>query len=141
MPTTFSMCGTGCMLRVSGTLGAATAANSYAGVVFVGFNINQTAGSSVVGRFTPAGTSLVVTYTKVSGPATIRVQIQAGTSRWCANLSASPATIPYTTFNTACWDTSGTAYAKQPIEALQLVVPGGPTATPIDMTLNSVRDQ
>src|SRR6185503_5814179 len=104
MPTTFAMCGMGCMLHVSGTLGAATAANAYAGVAFLGFNINQAAGASAVGTLAPTGTSLVVTYTKTAGPATIRAQIQAGTSRWCANLTTSPATIAYTAFNTACWD-------------------------------------
>jgi hypothetical protein len=49
-------------------------------------------------------------------------------------------TVPYTTFNTACWDNSGTAYAKQPIEAVQLVAPGDMAAAPLDMTLVSVKD-
>jgi hypothetical protein len=70
----------------------------------------------------------------------VRAQIQAGATRWCATLTASPATIPYTMFNTACWDGSGTAYAKQPIEAFLLVAPGGEAATPVDMTLVSVKD-
>lgn len=140
MPTTFGTCGMGCMLHVSGTLGPANAANSYAGVAFLGFNVNQAAGSSTFSTMAPTGTSLVVTYTKTAGPAMIRVQVQAGTSRWCANLTASPATIPYTMFNTACWDGTGTAYAKQPIEAIQLVAPGGETAGTIDMTLVSVKD-
>ena len=114
-----------------------------AGVVYLGFNVNQPAGSSTFTTLAPAGTSLVVTYTKVSGPATIRVQIQAGANRWCANLTASPATIPYTSFNLMCWETAPPAtgaYAKQPIEAVQLVAPGGEMAQPIDMTLVSVKD-
>jgi hypothetical protein len=142
MPTSFAMCGMGCMLRASGTVGPATAANMYTGVVYLGFNINQPLGSPTPGTLAPAGTGLTVTYTKASGPATIRVQIQAGSTRWCANLTASPMTIPYTMFNTACWDNTGTAYAKQPIEAVQLVIPGPDAAAGVafDMTLVSVKD-
>ena len=142
MPTSFAMCGMGCMLRVTGTVGAATEANSYAGVAYLGFNVNQAAGASAVGTATPTGTSLQITYTKTAGPTVIRAQITSagGTTRWCATLTASPASIPYTMFNTACWDGSGTAYAKQPIEAVQLVSPGDMAAAPLDMTLVSVKD-
>jgi hypothetical protein len=140
MPTTFAMCGAGCMLRLSGTLGPATAANNYSGVVYIGFNLNQAMGTTTPGTVTPTGTSLQVTYTKVSGPSIVRVQIQRGATRWCAELAGSPVNIPYASFNTACWDMSGTAYSKQPIEAIQLVVPGGAAAVPIDLTLVSVKD-
>ena len=143
MPS-FAMCATApapCTLRVAGTLGPATATNMYIGVVYLGFNINQAAGATAGTAIVPTGTGLTVTYTKVSGPATIRIQIQDATTRWCANLTASPATIPYTMFNTACWEpTSGVAYAKQPITQVQLVAPGEATAVPIDMTLVSVKD-
>jgi hypothetical protein len=142
-PATFANCGVGCMLRASGTLGPANAQNSYSGVAFLGFNINQAAGSTTFSTRAPTGSSLVVQYTKAAGPAAIRVQLGAGTSRWCANLTASPQTIPYGMFNSACWDNSGTAYAKQPIETVQLILPGPDAATgvPFDVTLVSVRDQ
>jgi hypothetical protein len=138
--TSFAMCGMPCMLRVAGTLGPATAENAYIGSVYLGFNVAQPAGSTTFTTLTPTGTSLQVTYTKTAGPATIRVQIQAGANRWCAPLTASPATIPYAMFNTACWDNSGTAYTKQPIEAVQLVAPGEMTAVPLDVTLVSVKE-
>jgi hypothetical protein len=48
--------------------------------------------------------------------------------------------IPYASFNTACWDGTGSAYAKQPIQNIGLIAPGGPAAVPIDMTLVSVKD-
>jgi hypothetical protein len=139
-PTTFGMCGAGCMLRVSGTLGSATAANDYSGLVFVGFNLNQAAGTTTTGSVTPTGTSLQVTYTKVSGPSIVRIQIQNGSTRWCAQLAGSPVNIPYASFNTACWDGTGSAYAKQPIQNIALIAPGGTAAVPIDMTLVSVKD-
>ncbi|HEX6275235.1 MAG TPA: hypothetical protein VFZ53_19480 [Polyangiaceae bacterium] len=141
--TSFAMCGAACMLRVAGTLGPATAANMYTGVVYLGFNISQPAGATAGTAIVPTGTGLQVTYTKVSGPTTIRVQIQDDTTRWCAPLTASPATIPYTSFNTMCWETvppATGAYAKQPIKQVQLVAPGGEMAVPIDMTLVSVKD-
>ena len=140
MPTSFAMCGMGCMLRATGTVGPATAANSYAGVMYMGFNVNQALGSTAVGTIAPTGTSLVVTFTKTSGPAVIRAQISAGMTRWCATLMTSPATIAYTSFNTACWDNTGTAYAKQPIDTVQLVIPGADAAAPFDVTLVSVKD-
>jgi hypothetical protein len=142
MPTSFANCGMGCILRTAGTVGPANATNSYAGVVYLGFNVNQPTGSSTFTTLTPAGTGLAVTYTKTAGPATIRVQIQAGSTRWCANLATSGATIPYTMFNTQCWDMMGTAYAKQPIETVQLIIPGPDAAAGVafDMALVSVRD-
>ncbi|HEX6764320.1 MAG TPA: hypothetical protein VF103_02555, partial [Polyangiaceae bacterium] len=60
--------------------------------------------------------------------------------RWCAVLGGSPVSIPYTSFNTQCWDGLGTSYARQPIDGVQIVAPGGAAAIPLDMTLISVRD-
>jgi hypothetical protein len=141
-PTMFGTCGMGCMLRVTGTVGAATEANSYAGVAYLGFNVAQPLGTSTPGTVVPTGTSLQITYTKAMGPTVIRAQITSagGATRWCATLTASPASVPYAMFNTACWDGSGTAYAMQPIEAVQLVAPGDMAAAPLDMTLVSVKD-
>jgi hypothetical protein len=139
-PSSFGMCGPGCMLRATGTLGPATEANAYAGLAFVGFNINQEADSDTAATFTPLGTALEVTYIKTAGPTTIRIQIQAGTTAWCAVLGGSPVAIPYSSFNTACWDMTGTAYAKQAITGVQLLAPGGSAAIPLDMTLVSIRD-
>ena len=41
MPKDFATCGTPCMLKMTGTVGAATAANSYAGVGYIGFSVGQ----------------------------------------------------------------------------------------------------
>jgi hypothetical protein len=145
MPTSFAMCGMGCMLRVTGTVGPATSANSYAGVMYMGFNVNQATGSTAVGTIAPTGAGLAVTFTKTTGPATIRVQISSGsaaTTRWCANLTTSGAVIPYAMFNTQCWDMMGTAYAKQPIDTVQIIIPGPDAAmgAAFDVTLVSVKD-
>jgi hypothetical protein len=44
--------------------------------------------------------------------------------RWCFNLTGSGGTIPLASFNTKCWDNSGTPYAGQPLQAIMILVPG-----------------
>jgi hypothetical protein len=143
MPTSFAACGPSCMLRLSGTLGAATEANGYSGVVFFGFNVNQAAGSATKATVTPTGTGLTATFTNTGASPIVRVQISAGSAdatRWCAN-AVSGTAIPYAMFNTTCWaPTTGTAYAMQPIDTVQIVLPGGEADAPFDITLLSIKD-
>jgi hypothetical protein len=132
------------VLELKGTVGSATAANSYAGNVYFGFNIGQAAGSSTVGTVTPTGTSLTVTCTGCGTPP-MRVQLQGvgggtdATKRWCANLTSGTA-LPYAMFKTNCWDTTGTAYANQPLEAIQVTIPGAAASAAFDFTVTSVTE-
>ena len=122
---------------------AATMANNYATYAGVGFNVNQTtAGGTAAPTLTPTGTALVIGYSGTYGSLPLRVQLTDGTSRWCYEIKAmpSPVTISYTSFNTACWDNSGTAYAKQPINALQLEVAGASAAGSYNISLTSVKE-
>lgn len=144
MPTSFAMCGAGCMLRFSGSVAASA---TFSGTAYLGFNVGQAA-NGTSGTVVPAGAGLTVNFTNTGG-SPLRVQIQGptgdtvATDRWCADLvgAAGPVTVPYTTFNTMCWDNSGTAYAKQPIKAIQLVIPGSDMeAVPFDVTLTSVTE-
>ena len=94
----------------------------------------------------PAGNGLTVTVTKtVDSP--LRVQIQGpngGTDandRWCAPLIGSGGFVPWSAFNTKCWDGSGTAYAKQPIVSVSLLVPGANvSAVPFAFCLTSLAE-
>jgi hypothetical protein len=144
MPTSFAMCGAGCVLQFSGSVAASA---TFSGTAYLGFNVGQAA-NGTSGTVVPAGTGLTVNFTNTGG-SPLRVQIQGptgdtvATDRWCADLvgAAGPVTVPYTTFNTMCWDNSGTAYAKQPIKAIQLVIPGSDTAAvPFNVTLTSVTE-
>jgi hypothetical protein len=120
----------------SGSVGAMT---DYSGTAMVGINLNQAAGSTVAGTWTPpsGSTGIIINVTN-SGASTLRVQIQGpngGTDanqRWCASLSqfGTDVTIPWTAFNTMCWDNTGTYYsdAMSPLEAVLVLVPGGSTA-------------
>ena len=52
-------------------------------------------------------------------------------------------TIPYSSFNTKCYDSpapDGTAYAKNPISAFQLQVPGGSAAGTYTIALTGVKE-
>jgi hypothetical protein len=137
-PTTFMACGTPCMLKMMGTVGAATMANNYVGVGYIGFNLGQPVGAAgAPPPVTPGGSSVTVTFTATTGGLPLRVQLGAdttGTVSWCYTIaatavSAGTVTIPYAMFNRTCWDNAGAAYAKEPIVSLQMVVPGGATAT------------
>jgi hypothetical protein len=142
MPANFSACGTPCTLRMMGTVGPAVMANNYAGVAHLGFNLSQESTGTTAAQVAPAGSGLTVTFSASTGGLPLRAQL--GTSSgtfWCYTITgASPVNIPYSMFNTACWDNSGAAYAKQPVQHFQLVVPGGAAATSMSVTLTSVRE-
>ena len=130
------------MLKMTGTVGPAVAP-SYSGVAFLGFNIAQNVNSTSSISVSPTGTGLTVSFSASTGGLPVRVQLStAGSTFWCyTTTGASPVNVPYASFNTACWDNSGTAYSKQPIQSIQLVVPGGATATSgVNLTLLSVKE-
>jgi hypothetical protein len=103
---------------------------------WIGVNLNQEFMATAAGVVTPTGTSLVLSYTNAGGTA-LRVQLggpNADTDpleRWCYALSAASGTvtIPYGSFRTACWDTTGTAYAGQPIQSISLTFPSSDVTT------------
>jgi hypothetical protein len=140
MPTTFAACGAACMLKFSGTVGASVDP-TYLGVVYMGFNLNQASGAGTPAPVTPTGTGITVQYTNTGASPIVRVQIASGATRWCAPLTGATTTVPYAMFNTECWTGgAGTAYAKQPIDTLQLVIPGGMADAAFDVTLVSVTE-
>jgi len=130
-PTSFAACGANCVLRATGTVGASTMANNYAGFAYMGFNIAQDYGGTGSTALSPMGTGLVVPFVASTGGLPLRVQISDAQTLWCYTLTgASPAVIPWAMFNTACYDNSGSYYMKQPISSIQLAVAGGAAATP-----------
>ncbi|HEV8548790.1 MAG TPA: hypothetical protein VGQ57_07180 [Polyangiaceae bacterium] len=128
-------------LELSGTVGSATADNMYAGSVYFGFNIGQVAGSSTSAKVTPTGTSLTITCTGCSSPK-MRAQLASGSStQWCADLVSGTA-IAYTAFKKECYNaTPGAAYAKEPIDSVQISIPGGAMDATFDLTLMTVTEQ
>jgi hypothetical protein len=141
-PANFSSLAAGGQLCASGSVAPQS---NYGGYGILGLYVNQATGASTpADPVTVTGTGLVVNVTNTGGSA-LRVQIQDelgatdATHRWCATITGSGGTIPWSSFNTACWDGSGTAYAMQPINAVLIMVPGSNTvAVPFDFCLNSV---
>jgi hypothetical protein len=128
--------------------GSVAAMSDYSGTAMIGFNINQAEGATTVGTWTPASTSSGGVQVSVTnrGGSPLRIQIQGvnggtdATQRWCADLTGSGGLIPWTSFNTACWDpTTGTAYSGQPIAAVLVLVPGNnQTAVSYDFCIDSL---
>jgi hypothetical protein len=143
-------CGTGgaCFMSAgaavcaSGTVAADTTYNSGA---LLGWNINQamstSSASTTVAPVATTGTGLTISFTGTT--TNVRVQITDGTTNWCANATGTMMTIPWTMFNTKCWDpSSGMAYtAGTPITAVQLVMPADSMmARPFNWCLVSISE-
>jgi hypothetical protein len=134
----YASCGAPCSLAAAGTLGAGYTA--YAGL---GFNLNQpTSGGSATPTLTPTGTSLTISFIH-TGPTAFRAELTDGTTSWCAIITgSSPVTIPYSSFNTKCYDTpvDGSQYTKQPINEFELMVAGELTSTSFNIALTSLTE-
>ena len=143
-PPNFSSNTAGQPFCATGSVGAMA---DYSGTAIVGYNLNQAQGmGSPTNTITPTASGIVVNVTN-KGTSTLRLQLQGpngatdAKQRWCATITGSGGTIPYSSFNTACWDDSGTAYAGEPIVAAQILVPGDNlVAVPFDFCLNSISD-
>jgi hypothetical protein len=104
----------------------------------LGWNINQAEmPPNPVQTMATTGTGITVNVPGAT--ATMRVQISAGTSQWCAPMPAGGSgTIKWGDFKTMCWTGGGTAYAAgTAIEAVQIVVPSAMTDTPFSFCLVS----
>jgi hypothetical protein len=121
--------------------GSVAVTPDYSGNAMIGVNLNEPMGGELM-SFTPtlAGLQVNVTNTAAS-PLRVIIQTLDGSANWCAELTGAGGFIPWTTFNTACWDGSGTAYARQPISLAIFSVPGGITAAiPYNFCLNSIAE-
>jgi hypothetical protein len=118
---------------VSGRVHAA-----YEGLAALAFNLNQpqTVSSCAASPTPPAapgvaltGAGLAVGFAKRVG-SVLRVELVGPSGlpadRWCSNVAsvAGPLFIPWSSFRTNCWDTSGTAYGNQSIASIWFDVPG-----------------
>ncbi len=142
-PTDFSTCGMPCKLTETGNI-VAVSGTMYS-FIGLGFNLgDSSSGGTAHPTVTPTGASLTFTfaYTAPTGTA-FRAQITDGTTTWCDTVTGtSPLTIPYASFNTKCYDSppDGTAYAKAPINAIQLQIAGGTAGGATSITITSVTE-
>jgi hypothetical protein len=97
----------------------------------LGWNIGQLLGAAATTKV-PITTPVKITF--AGAVAGMRVHLsESATVSYCYTLTAAEATagtatIPLASFVTACWGTTGVAYAGTPIEAIQMSVPGAMAA-------------
>jgi hypothetical protein len=129
-PADFSTLAAVSPLCASGSVGPMA---DYSGAAGVGINLNQAQGANApVENWTPTGAGIVINVSNPGGSA-LRVQIQGptgatdATDRWCTTLTVfgQPVSFPWSAFNTACWNGSGSTYNMQPLSNVVLTVPGG----------------
>ena len=94
----------------------------------LGWNISQAMGSSTQTKV-PVTTAVTIKFAGV--PSGSRIQLSASsTVSYCysltdAEITAGTASIPYASFKTECWGTTGMAYdGVVAIEAIQIAIPG-----------------
>jgi hypothetical protein len=143
MPADFSTCGEPCKLTETGNIKAVT--GTMYSFIGLGFNLgDSSSGGTAHPTVTPTGTGLTFTFADTAPAGTaFRAQITDGTTTWCYTVAgASPVSVPYGSFNTMCYDSppDGTAYAKQPINAIQLQVAGGTAGGATSITITSVTE-
>lgn len=142
-PAAFSALAAGSQLCVSGTVAATT---DFSSVAMLGINLAQVQGTTTTGTWTPTG-SAGLSYSLVNtGGSPLRIQIQGtnaatdASQRWCYQLTASSATIPWSSFNTQCWvGGTGIPYANSALSNIIFLVPGGNiAATPFNFCIVSL---
>lgn len=140
-PSSFDSCGQNCSLCVEGVVEGSADYTSYA---LLGVNLDQLLDSDVTNTVAPDGQSLTLSYSNTGG-SLLRVQLNPPDNGppWCYALSGQGSvTIPYSSFRQSCWDTTGAAYAGEPIVSVTMIVPGGGTGSsePFEMCLAGLAD-
>jgi len=140
-PQDFSTDTNGPSYCASGTVAADL---DFGGVGLVGYNLNQAKASTTLGTWS-VGTTTGLTYDVSNlGSSELRLQIEglAGypSAAWCYVITNSSGTIPWSSFNTRCWDGLGSSYnGATPLSAVVLLVPGSDAySTPFHVCLNSL---
>ncbi|HET9933368.1 MAG TPA: hypothetical protein VFQ35_21840 [Polyangiaceae bacterium] len=144
MPAAFDSVPFGMPYCASGSVGPMS---DYSGTATVGVNLNQEADPSAPANpVTPTKDGITVNVTNRGGSA-LRVELRGPNAetdtaqRWCASIMGSGGFIPWSSFNTACWDGSGAAYNREPIVSAAILVPGSNSnAVSYDVCLNSLNE-
>ncbi|MGO9665308.1 MAG: LamG domain-containing protein [Polyangia bacterium] len=92
------------------------------GVVF-GFDLSPNSTSTNLVGVQLAGSGISVKLSSLPTGAQARVQVTVGaTTYYCATMSAASQTLPWTSFNTACWNNTGTYLTGAPTAATQILI-------------------
>jgi hypothetical protein len=130
--------------------GTVVGTTDYSAVAMVGINLNQPNGdpAPAPGAWTPPSGSLGIGYeTSNFAGSPLRIQLQAPGGDTNANLrfcveSSGTGTFAWSSFNTKCWDGSGSSYdGVTPLESIMVLVPGAMTDTAFDFCVLSITPQ
>ena len=130
-------------LRFGGRAGTA----DYSAIAALGINLNQANGDPAPRSLGLAPLDLGRNRLQCHQPGRLTTSHpNAGTGgdldptlRWCANITAGSGTLPWSSFNTACWDGFGTPFKNtKGLVSAMILVPGGLTATPFNFCLNAL---
>jgi hypothetical protein len=136
--------GTACVCGNTGMQGAGSASSTTWGSE-IGFNIGQAMATSSASPpntpFTLSGAG--ITYTLTNLPTNARLVVDNAGTDYCFNLTAASVTtpIPWASFNTKCWDNSGTALSGAPSAShivFQVVSSASMASNPFSFCVTSV---
>jgi hypothetical protein len=129
-------------LCTTGTTAVTNASGSIWGAG-LGIQLNQAmatgTASPAVGTYAATGTG--ITYALSDLPSQgMRMVIDDGGTDYCAPLGAASGTVDWASFNTKCWDDSGTSLSGPPATAthIQFQVTADASATPFNFCVTSV---
>jgi hypothetical protein len=106
-----ALCGTG----VTGT-------TNRSGTVYgaaIGVNLNQAMGATSTGPFAVTGSGIAYALDNLPSQG-MRIIIDQGGADYCATLTTVAATVPWSRFNTKCWDNTGIALIIAPTTATHI---------------------
>jgi hypothetical protein len=139
-PANFASCGADCQLCISGTMQADP---TYATFMGLGVTIDQASSGGAPGAVIPKGSGLAISVTNSASSALrVLLAVEGGTG-WCHVLTgAGSQTIPYTAFNTQCWNNEGVYYDGEPIDSIIVTASGSSSVDmPVDFCINELKDQ
>jgi hypothetical protein len=136
-PADFSATPSGSPFCVSGTVNPDP---SYANFALLGVNLNQAEDGTIVGPAFAAGSGIEVDIDNPLGSQMMVQLVGAGTGdMWCT-YTTTGGIIPWGAFRRECWTQTGAPYALEPLEQLNVVVPGNASAAiPFDFCLNDLQ--
>jgi hypothetical protein len=138
-PMDFAAQPTGMPRCVKGTV-AATA--DYSGTAVLGFNLSEGMGVTSM-TITPSKAGVLIDIAN-KGSSPLRFQIKSaisGGTEWCAPITGNGGFIPWNSLRTKCWESTGTAYDREPIASAMVLVPGtNLAAVPFEFCVNSLAE-
>lgn len=127
--------------------GSVVALPDYSGTATIGVNLNQGVEPDAPAETLVPGEDGVLVSVSNRGGSALRVELRGPNAdndesqRWCAPISGSGGFIAWSSFNTACWDDSGSAYGREPIVSASILVPGDDEdVVSYDVCLNSIAE-